>query len=73
MIVEDVVSKITNVRKIIGAFQSEVIEFHINDPLCEPVFPNDIVNVLEEYIYLLNHLKVVEQTINYRICKGEET
>lgn len=58
MTVADVNSKITKARKIIGLIQDKAIEFNVVMELREPLYPNDIVDVLEEYVYLLNHMKI---------------
>ena len=72
MTVEDANEKIKRVRRIIGLFNDRAIEFNIAKPLMKPLYPSDIIDVLEEYIYLLNHLKVSEQVINYKIYKEGE-
>ena len=61
MTVQDTISKIENARKIIALIRSGAIEFHAVLPTKEPVRPGDIIDVLEEYVYLLNHMKIKTQ------------
>lgn len=61
MTVEEVISKITQARKIIGLIGDGAIIFNPEMQLREPLLPGDIIDVLEEYVYLLNHMKIQRQ------------
>lgn len=54
MTVEDVVTKIKAARKIIGILNSE-------KPGAEILNRDDIVDILEEYVYMLNNMKIAKQ------------
>ena len=61
MTVEDVISKIQSARKIIGILNSDAITFHETAPGLEILDRDDIIDILEEYVYLLNNMRIAKQ------------
>ena len=61
MTVQEIISKIENARRIIGILNSDAIVFHEVKPSQEILERSDIVDVLEEYVYLLNNMKIETQ------------
>lgn len=61
MTVQDTISKIENARRIIAILRTGLIEFNSASPDVEPLPAGDIIDVLEEYIYLLNRMKIKTQ------------